>query len=345
MVHIFKSVMTSAIIMLMTSFSVVATEVNDQVTNMAKELEKNSKAYSKQKIAILQFRTDKNKLTPFNKFIQDEMVLAYSKSTKFEVIDINATNRIIEDLNWDILKVNDFNFYNKISEQIFKELGIVPSAFIYGQINDNDETITITGYLVPNGLKSSNIQSVVRFESTEQTDKLLGKPVVNRKKVEPEVVYKEKVVEKEVIKEVPVYVEKEVVKEVPVYVEKEVIKEIPVEVKNEPSEHVKMLGNLKIEIVSAVFNGSNLVVTFLLTNDVEDQVLPSCWTRFFDQEGNEYKYSSSTLQYAKLIAGVTAKKTCTFDRDGLSRAKVMKVLEIEVGNQGKVLFKNVKITN
>lgn len=333
--------MTSVIILLMTSFLGIASEVNDQVTKMAKELEQSSKSYSKKKIAILQFRTDKNKLTPFNKFIQDEMVLAYSKSTKFEVIDVNATNRIVEKLNWDLTKGNSHDDYLKLSEEIFKEIGVVPSAFIYGQINDNNETITITGYLVPNGLKSANIQSVVRFESTEETDKLLGKPVVKRKQPEPEVIYKDKIIEKEVIKEVPVYVEKEVIKEVPVYIEKEV----PTEVKNEPSEHVKMLGNIKFEVASAVFNGSNLVVTFLITNDAEDQSLPNCWTRFFDQDGNEFKYSSSTLPYTELIAGVTAKRTCTFEKPGLSKAKVMKVLEIEVGNLGKVQFRNVKITN
>lgn len=342
-----RTLLMSAIIILISTFSAKATEVNNQVAKMAKELEQKSKTHSKQRIAILQFRTDKNKLTPFNKFIQDEIAITYSNSAMFEVIDINATNRIVEKLNWDLTQSNNFNIYDKISEAIFKDLGILPNAFIYGQINDNNETITLTGYLVPNGLKSTNIQSMVRLNSTEQTDKLLGKPIVQRPKPQAEVIYKEKIMEKEVIKEVPVYVEKEVTKEVPVYIEKEIIKEVPArdEAKKEDDEHIKTLGNLKIEVLSAVFNGNSIIVTFKLTNSSEDQSLPNCWVRFFDQDGNEFKYTSTTIQFANLIAGVTAKKTCTFNREKLSNVKLMNVLEVELSGLGKVQFKNIKVTN
>ena len=64
------------------------------------------------------------------------------------------------------------------------------NALIYGQIADNEETITLTAYLIPNGI-NRNIVSIEKFKSSALTDKLLGKPV-REDKVEPKVVYVEK---------------------------------------------------------------------------------------------------------------------------------------------------------
>ena len=63
---------------------------------------------NKIKVAILQFRTKDNKLTKFNDFIQDELSLAYKNSTRFEVIDQNAINDLIQSYGWTNDKARSF---------------------------------------------------------------------------------------------------------------------------------------------------------------------------------------------------------------------------------------------
>lgn len=312
----------------------VAMEVNEGIKQMAQELESQSPSRVKIKVAVLQFRTSDNRITRFNQYIQDGLFAAYKGSARFEIIDMNSINRIVEASNWDLEKSLSFKSYTELSELIFKETGIVPDAFIYGQINDNDEYITLSGYLVPNGIKSTNIQSVVRFNSSEQTDKLLGKPVRKREKPKPDtvVVYKEKIVEK------PVYVEKEVVKEVPVYIEK--AKEEPV---TPAGEFTAKIGDLEIEITKVQFNGDRIEITVMLTNNKEEQKIANVWPRFFDAEGNEFKEGHNTIAYSELIAGVPAKRAIYFTGK-VSNVSLIRVLEIELGaGQGKAQFRNIPV--
>lgn len=321
-----------------------AGEVEENIQKLAAELEAKYPGYSKIKVAILQFRTSDNKLTRFNQFIQDELSLSYKNSKRFEVIDQYSVNRLTEAIGWDINKSNSYNIYNELSEQIFRNVGVVPDAFIYGQITDNYETIVLTGFLVPNGVKGSSVQSIIKFASSELTDQLLGKPVRVRPSAKPKVdtvvVYKEKIVEK------PVVVEKQVVVEKPVYVEKQVIVEKPQAQEAAPaSTGIKgKIGDLEVEILSAQNTGGKIVIMVNLLNDTEDMTLPTVTVRFFDTEGNEYHASDNTLTWAKLIAGVPAKKKIIFERGNLNSVKTIRVLEIELNQTGKIQLRNIPVT-
>ena len=318
------------------NLTVFSGEVEESIQKMARELESKYPGRTKVKVALLQFRTSDNKLTGFNQFIQDEIVDAFKNSQRIEIIDPNAMNRIVESFGWSLDKSLSFKAYNDLGELIFRNLGIAADAFIYGQIADNDESITLTGYIVPGGMKSTNIQSLVRFASSEQTDKLLGKPVRIRPTINPKidtvVVYKEKIVEK------PIYVEKEVVVEKPVYVEKNQTKETP-----QPSNLKATLGNLEITIEKTENVGGKIVFTVTLLNNVEDQKLPVVSARFFDSSGNEFESSQNTMTWVSIIAGVPSKKTITFEGNTNS-VDLIRVLEIEFNQTGKVQIKNIPVT-
>ncbi|HOG18893.1 MAG TPA: hypothetical protein PKW37_00425 [Salinivirgaceae bacterium] len=176
------------------TFNISNAQEQDDLTlaikKIAKDLENKHSGANKIKIAILQFRTKDNKLTKFNDFVQEELYSAYKNSARFEVIDQNAINDLIQSYGWTNDKARSFEHNEEFGKFIFEQLGYVANAIIYGQITDNDETITLTAYLVPNGI-NRNIVSVEKFNSSPFTDKLLGKSIRERN-VDPKHAYVEK---------------------------------------------------------------------------------------------------------------------------------------------------------
>lgn len=345
-----KRIISTILCVLAVAFATFGSEedaLKQDVGAIAKDLLAKHPGSSKAKIAILQFRTNQNKVTPFNSYIQDELLMNY-QGTRFDVIDQNEINRIVEEFGWTLDKCTDFKAYSELSELIFRKIGLVPSAFVYGQINDNGETITLTGYIVPNGLKSTNISSTRIFSSSALTDKLLGKPIRQPKKEEPKVV----VVEKPVVVEKQVIVEKEVVVEKPVYIEKTVYVE---KESSKPAatqgSYTQKIGDLEFEMTDITFKGDRVEVGLRVVNNVSDDKIRYIECRFIDDQGNEFKssYTNNTFQNRDLIEKVPIKGTITFNGNGIGKSQNMAVIEINVFNSnnnliGTLRFRNVPIS-
>jgi hypothetical protein len=323
-------------------------EIKQCLAKIANELEAKHPGSNRIKVAILEFRTSENELTNFNQFIQDELNATYRNSKRFEVIDQNAINRLITTYGWDLNKGNSFHVYSELSELIFKTIGMVPNAFIYGQVNDNDQTITITGYLVPNGISSTNIYSRQTITSSALTDKLLGKPIRKTEpKPEPQVVIVEKpvIVEKEVVVEKPVYIEKEVVVEKPVYIEKP-------QPQTSSQKFADRIGDLEFEMTEVKSMGDRIEITLVVVNSKIDDNIAYMEARFIDMDGNEFNSHSgqNTFRNRSLIEGVPIKGTITFNDANVQRTQNIAVIEIKVygtGNKhlGSLRFRNVPVTN
>jgi hypothetical protein len=324
--------------------------VKQAINKIAKELDEKFPGKSKIKVAILHFRTSNNELKPFNNYIQDELS-SFFKGTRLEVIDQNAINRISDSYGWNLDMSNEFKNYSELSEQIFRGLGIVPGAFIYGQINDNSETITITGYIIPNGLKSTNLYSAQIIESSEVTDRLLSKPIRKpQQKAEPKVVVIEKPVyiEKEIVVEKPVYIEKEVVVEKPVYIERP-----PVQPSEPMGKFTGKVGDKEFELLEIKVFGDRVEATLTVVNPMGDDRIGSMEARFFDPEGNEYtcNYANNTFRDRDLIEGAVIRGTLTFKGDNINRIQGITVIEFNVysqtspnDQQGSFRFRNVPIS-
>lgn len=323
--------------------------LKQSINKIAQELESKYPGRGKVKVAILQFRTSDNRLLPFNQYIQDEINFLYRSSNRFEVIDQNAMNRITEAFKWSLEMSNDFMQYSNLSEQIFRTIGMVPEVFIYGQINDRGDNISLTGYLVPSGLKSTNIYSTQVFPSSEVTDKLLGKPIRRpqpKPQQQPQVVVVEKpvVVEKQVIVEKPVYIEKEVIVEKPVYVDK------PATPAQPQGKFTGKIGDMEFELINAKNFGDRVEVEMSVVNNKSDDKIYYVNSRFIDPNGTEFEgpYMHSTLRNRDLIEGVQIKGTITFRRGSFQNVTSMAVIEIQVigdGNKqlGTLRFRGVPI--
>lgn len=336
-------------ILLMSLVSIASGDdaIKQSVSKIAKELDAKYPGRTKLKVAILDFRTSDNELTPFSKFIQDELAMSF-KGTRIEIIDQNAINKVVDAYGWNLEMGNDYKHYTALSEQIFRAIGMVPEAFIYGQINDNGPTITLTGYILPSGLKSTNIYSTQIFESNEITDRLLGKPI-RPPKPEPQVVIVEK----------PVYIEKEVIVEKPVYIEKEVVVEKPIVIEK-PTVHPRdpraafmgRAGGMDFELIEARMVGDRVEVEIEVVNLKMDDHLNYLECRFINPEGVEFKsnYTQNTFRNRDLIEAVAIRGTITFRGDNIQRTQSMSVIEISVYGAGSnnllgtLRFRNVPVT-
>ena len=263
--------------------------LSDHIKSLTDELAQTYPTRRPIEVALLDFRTADNRITPFNTYLLDAFHQHYKGSPVFKLFDQNNVNRVLKNSEWDLEKSNDFTTYATLREDIFKTLGLGADAFIYGQINDNNETITITAYLIPQGVKPSRLHATITFPSTEETDRLLGKPVVRRRRPpaqDPVVVVRDRVVEREVRVVDTVVIEREVVVERPVEV-----REKP----GQPSGNVVEVPGYRFELnsIERIHDGSilcKLTVT-RLTRDIELNIFRSGWrgtTKIFDEAGAEY---------------------------------------------------------
>lgn len=269
--------------------------LGDHIKSLTDELAANSTDKKTIQVAVLDFRTSDNRITAFNTYLQNEFHKNYKNSGNFLLIDQNNINRVLTNNDWDLDKSNDYSVYATLREDIFKTLGVGVDGFIYGQINDNDETITITAYLIPQGVKPSRTHATVTFPSSEETDRLLGKPVKRRPKPRPQrdtvVVVRDRIVEREVRLVDTVVIEREVEKPV-------VVREIV----SEPSENVINIHGYRFELnsIERLHDGSlTCKMTIIRTQrDMELTIYRNHWrgsTKLFDSSGAEYNPGSIAI--------------------------------------------------
>jgi hypothetical protein len=151
------------------------TDLRNAIRTIASTLEKN--VPSAGNVAILPFYTQTGTVTPFSAFILDELALAWQQHRNIKVMDPSVVASKLAGYGYNATMTRSFEHFEKIAYELFMELGASPEYFIYGEINDLGETITITGHLIPNGLKSAGFSHAVRIQSSVITDKLLGKPI------------------------------------------------------------------------------------------------------------------------------------------------------------------------
>ena len=321
----------------LTAFTVSAQDVflDQAIAEIGTQLQSSQRAVRTLKLAVMHFRTADNRLTDINQYIQDELQQQFKPMNRFSLIDPLGVNIRCKAAGWNLDMRDNIHVYQVISESLFKEFNEVPDGFLYGVINDNDNYLTLTAYLVPNTGNLSKYYSTIKFMADEQSDKLLGKPVTHiRKRAEVPVikkdtvvVYKEKVVENRIVD--TVYVEKKGA----------VAPKIETAPSNVSSKTVRV-GDITLEMKNVEVVGQDLIFTFMVTNTKMDDNVGWVSSRFFDDNGNEYNRGENTMGHVNLIENIPAKVTFTFG-DNAYKVKSIKVLEIVVNQTGNVQIKDI----
>lgn len=313
------------------------TTVKDQLKVLAKQLESKYTGRDGIKIALLQFRTSNDFITRFNDFARDEFVVNYQGSSKFSLIDPIISARVVEAKEWNLQKVNSFPYYDELGQAFMQQAGYVPNGYVYGEIRDNEMSITITAFLVLSGSTDAKAVAAVTFDSNEQTDYLLGKPV--KKRAKPQAA----VVQEQVVQPVQPVVQPQVQPQQP---QPQVVPQTTaVEL---PSADYD---DFKIKITEVKLLGSNMIINFLATNNAnldKDLTIVGTPTRFFDSNGNEYVNEEKALgsstgtynAYLKLIPGIPVKGQLNFSN--VPPDADIKMIEIGI-NEGKISFRDLPV--
>lgn len=315
-----------------------SSSLKEMLNKLGSDLEQKHKGRDGLKLAILEFRTTDDRLLPFNDFIRDEMMLNYQQSQKFQLIDPFLSAKIATQNGWSMKTVNSFPYYEKLGQQFMEKAGYVPDLYLYGQIQDNDETITITAFLVTTGATDAKTLAAVSFPSSEQTDKLLNKPVKNRKKEKP--------VPDTIVIEHHIVVEKPVPQD-PVTPDPIIVTSLPSE--NLPSAQYE---GFVLQLTQVQFVGQKLHVAFSVvntTNTEQKLYLTAYRSRIINNDGEEFIHPEVRLGSAEsthsvnkmMVPSVALKGELVFSKipDGLT----IKLLEIGIQDE-KITFRDLPVT-
>ncbi|MCB8964630.1 MAG: hypothetical protein H6536_06295 [Bacteroidales bacterium] len=114
-------------------------------------------------LAVLQFRTSNNNLPKFNQLIVNQINASKVVRSSFNLIEPSSVNHLIDEMGWNLSMSSSYSAYSKINESIFRATGLIADAYLYGTIRVDEEMVTITAYIVPNGIASSAISSSVQI--------------------------------------------------------------------------------------------------------------------------------------------------------------------------------------
>jgi len=312
--------------------------LREPIQKLSSDLEAHYQGRQGIKIALLEFRTTDDRLLPFNAFIRDEMVLNYQVSEKFKLIDPFMTAKVAAQNNWSMKTVSSFPYYEKLGQQFMEKTGYVPDAWIYGQIQDNEESITLTAYYVPTGTTDAKLVSTVSFPSDEQSDRLLGKPIKIRTKPSPPpdtlVIEHRVVIEETVIEPVT----------------QPAPEQLPVENSQTALPSVDY-EQFHFELTEVSFIGEKLHIRFSVINksDLEKKLyITSYNSRIIDNEGGEtlkpeVSLGSTQSSYSvnkNMVPGVAIKGEVVFEKfpDHLT----IKLLELGVQDE-KISFRDLPV--
>lgn len=317
-------------------------QVKTSLTKLNSDFEEKYQGRNGARLAILEFRTTNDQRLPFNDLIRDEMVLSYQNSQKFKLIDPFLSGKLASENGWSMKTVNSFPFYEKLGQIFMEKTGYVPDLWVYGQIQDNEETITLTAFLVTTGSTDAKAIAAISFPSDELTDRLLNKPVKIRKKENP--------VPDTVVIEHRIVIEKPADQE-PVEPEIRTLAEpqLPASpVGNLPSQKYE---EFTLQLTDVRYIGKKLHIKFSVTNtaNIERRLyITSYRSRIVNQEGEEFQRpevilgsSSSSHSVQKTMAtDVAMKGELIFSK--IPENMTLRLLEIGFQDE-KITFKDVPV--
>ncbi|KAB2872457.1 MAG: hypothetical protein F9K37_00210 [Bacteroidales bacterium] len=123
--------------------------------------------------AVLQFRTEDDKVSRFNHVIQNEIIAALRDISNIMVIEQYSGNHLLEEQGWSLANFPSFKVYSSLNESLFKSTGIIADVFVYGVVRVDGDNISITGYLLPDGIASNAIKSTVQVPIKDLPNNLL----------------------------------------------------------------------------------------------------------------------------------------------------------------------------
>jgi hypothetical protein len=144
----------------------------------------NCKKYKSISIADYGFFGKEKAYPKFESYLKD-VVTARINVGKFKIVDQGVVDEVLKTNPWDLTKKNDLELNDRISMSIFEKSNQTATHILYGTISDENDNVKLTLQIIKNGSFTSISSTLAVAEATDQTDKLLGKPVTHFPKAIP----------------------------------------------------------------------------------------------------------------------------------------------------------------
>lgn len=175
-----------------------ANSVDDASAKLAAQLQKKYAGVGRQDVAMADFVTAAMPRSTFGEYLTEALTEALKTKPLTTVIDQQRVDEVLRNHNFTFNTSFDIAMLDKLAAEIFESANDTPTSFCFGQIKEAGEDIKITVKMVHAMTGAEIAAASITFPSDETTDRLLGKPIRQRKPAKPDtvVVVKERIVEK-----------------------------------------------------------------------------------------------------------------------------------------------------
>jgi len=315
-----------SLVLLMLSFPLLASSVDNAASKLAADLEKAYGKKGKIYLAVADIVVPTNPDAQFGEYLTTSLTGSLKGSAAFMVVDQEGVSSSLKKMKMLFNKPYDYAILNKVSQAIHSATQVVPQGYLYGQIKDLGKEIQITLKAIDAISGSTIAMASVKFPSDEITDGLLGKPV----------------------REVKAAASQPTVLEKPVQEKAVVASSAAVKFK---------VDVFQVELKSATLQADRtLTLNFLVTNESEDQkrfVFNVGRTSIFDAEGNQYNGEGASIGSssnervndfgANVPSQIPVKATVNFLKVS-SKLKEIKAVQLYILDR-EFMLKNIPIIN
>ena len=152
-----------------TSQPVVDYSLDSQLDNLTNQIVESLTQKQKSKIAVIEFSDLDGNITEFGKYLSEELITRLFLTNRFEVVERNLLNKILEE--------HKLNMSGLVDENTIKELGrlLGVDAIASGSITDLGENIKVNARLISTETGSVFSVASAKIEKDETVRVLLDK--------------------------------------------------------------------------------------------------------------------------------------------------------------------------
>ncbi|MDD2331716.1 MAG: FlgO family outer membrane protein, partial [Candidatus Cloacimonetes bacterium] len=143
--------------------------LDDQLNNLTQQLISSLNQMKKNKIAIMEFPDLHGRISEFGKFIPEELTTRLFMTRRFEVVERQLLNKVLEEQNLGMTGILD----ESSAARIGKILGV--DAIVTGSITDLGNVVRINSRLIATETASVFAVSSVSIDKNEGITTMLGK--------------------------------------------------------------------------------------------------------------------------------------------------------------------------
>jgi TolB-like protein len=166
-------------VLIISNFAFAAEELDSKFDELTNQIVTNITLNSKSRIAVIEFSDIDGKVTALGKFVAEELTTRLFITKKFEVIERELLNKVIQEHKLSLTGIID----QATAKELGKIIGV--DAIVTGTITDFGKTAKINARLIATETGAIFAAAAVEIAKDENIEKLMAKVVVEPKQESP----------------------------------------------------------------------------------------------------------------------------------------------------------------